>query len=511
MLVTDDGAARRRPRGHHLWLRRAPRRRHVLDLRLRPRRGPVGRRHAVEVPRRRLGRAVGGAAGRRDRDPVLREPPVRPRRARAAPRRARRRGGRRAPDGGRRRSRQAPARGCRRRGARSHVHRRRVPRVGRRAGRRRLRGAGQHPRLGRDGRRARRHVPRDAGPPLADRLLDCLAAAQAAGGDRRGQQSAALLVVERDAGYASLSDTLVDLRVDEHPAPIEELRRIFRLHHMYFGETPREQWIEVDEGLRAEIDERLAGWAMTASRTGPGSRTSRSAWTAPTTSTPSCSRRCERRRERALSRHPARRRRGLRRGGPPPLAHDPVDARDRVVRDQRLARDRGGPGDHRRARRARPRRRRPRGAVPRPLRARHVHARRRDGAGPRRLARLRQGPRHEAQCGRRRAGDRDPRGRRAARGHVRGVAVGALGGGAALLDDRRMGPGDRHPAGAARPRSRTTRTSLQPRLRREPRRLRRLRARSPAARDRAGAEVLASSRSRDDDLGPIRGDARFPT
>jgi uncharacterized Ntn-hydrolase superfamily protein len=97
-----------------------------------------------------------------------------------------------------------------------------------------------------------------AGAPLAERLLDGLAAAQAAGGDRRGQQSAALLVVERDAGYASLSDSLVDLRVDEHPAPIEELRRIYRLHHTYFGETPREQWIEVDGALRAEIDERLA-------------------------------------------------------------------------------------------------------------------------------------------------------------------------------------------------------------------------------------------------------------
>src|SRR6478609_3286640 len=44
-----------------------------------------------------------------------------------------------------------------------------------------------------------------AGKPLALRLLDCLAAAQAAGGDRRGQQSAALLVVERDGGYAAMS------------------------------------------------------------------------------------------------------------------------------------------------------------------------------------------------------------------------------------------------------------------------------------------------------------------
>ena len=56
--------------------------------------------------------------------------------------------------------------------------------------------------------------------PLAERLLACLAAAQAAGGDRRGQQSASLLVVERDAGYAGLSDLVVDLRVDEHERQI---------------------------------------------------------------------------------------------------------------------------------------------------------------------------------------------------------------------------------------------------------------------------------------------------
>ena len=65
---------------------------------------------------------------------------------------------------------------------------------------------------------ASRSVRDDGRAPLADRLLGCLAAAQAAGGDRRGQQSAALLVVERDGGYAGLSDTLVDLRVDEHAA-----------------------------------------------------------------------------------------------------------------------------------------------------------------------------------------------------------------------------------------------------------------------------------------------------
>ena len=96
------------------------------------------------------------------------------------------------------------------------------------------------------------------GRPLAQRLIDCLAAAQAAGGDRRGQQSSALYVVERDGGYAGLSDVLVDLRVDDHPQPIIELARIYELQDLLFGKTPRDQWLEVDPTLGAELAERLA-------------------------------------------------------------------------------------------------------------------------------------------------------------------------------------------------------------------------------------------------------------
>jgi uncharacterized Ntn-hydrolase superfamily protein len=95
-----------------------------------------------------------------------------------------------------------------------------------------------------------------AGRPLAVRLLECLAAAQAAGGDRRGQQSAALIVVERDGGYAGLSDILVDLRVDDHTQPIAELARLHGLHELLFGKT--ETWLEVDDALRSELQERLA-------------------------------------------------------------------------------------------------------------------------------------------------------------------------------------------------------------------------------------------------------------
>ena len=94
--------------------------------------------------------------------------------------------------------------------------------------------------------------------PLAVRLIDCLAAAQAAGGDSRGQQSSALLVVQRDGGYAGMSDTLVELRVEDHELPIEELRRIYTLHDEIFGTTPREKWLDVDDELAAELRERLA-------------------------------------------------------------------------------------------------------------------------------------------------------------------------------------------------------------------------------------------------------------
>ena len=93
--------------------------------------------------------------------------------------------------------------------------------------------------------------------PLAERLLEALAAAQAAGGDSRGQQSAALLVVERNGGYAGLSDVLVDVRVDDHDRPIEELRRIYELHQQLFGRTPERFWLPLEGELRDEVDERL--------------------------------------------------------------------------------------------------------------------------------------------------------------------------------------------------------------------------------------------------------------
>jgi uncharacterized Ntn-hydrolase superfamily protein len=103
-----------------------------------------------------------------------------------------------------------------------------------------------------------RTFERTAGQSLAERLLAALAAAQDAGGDSRGQQSASLLVVKKEGGYGGTSDVMIDLRVDDHRRPIEELRRLYEMHDLLFGQTPEEEWVPVDESLARELRERLA-------------------------------------------------------------------------------------------------------------------------------------------------------------------------------------------------------------------------------------------------------------
>ena len=92
---------------------------------------------------------------------------------------------------------------------------------------------------------------------LATRLLAALDAGQQAGGDLRGKQSAALLVVREGGGYGGDNDRVVDLRVDDHPEPIRELIRIRDLHTLYFGETRPEDVVAVDGDVRAEIADAL--------------------------------------------------------------------------------------------------------------------------------------------------------------------------------------------------------------------------------------------------------------
>ncbi|MEZ4659337.1 MAG: DUF1028 domain-containing protein [Caldilineaceae bacterium] len=70
---------------------------------------------------------------------------------------------------------------------------------------------------------------------LADWLVEALAAGQAAGGDSRGRQAASVLVVRAGGGYGGNNDRYLDLRVDDDPEPIERLRALVNLHHLYFG------------------------------------------------------------------------------------------------------------------------------------------------------------------------------------------------------------------------------------------------------------------------------------
>jgi uncharacterized Ntn-hydrolase superfamily protein len=94
--------------------------------------------------------------------------------------------------------------------------------------------------------------------PLPERLVAALDAGQAAGGDSRGQQSAALLVVRTGGGYGGLSDRMIDLRVDDHRAPISELRRLLQLHRRHF-ERPRDEELTPLEGaLASEVAVRLS-------------------------------------------------------------------------------------------------------------------------------------------------------------------------------------------------------------------------------------------------------------
>ncbi len=99
----------------------------------------------------------------------------------------------------------------------------------------------------------------DADPdaPLAHTLLAALAAGDAAGGDSRGRQSAALLVVRDGAGYGGLDDIAVDLRVDDHADPVTELGRLLELNDLYLTASTDEEKVEVTPALAEELD-RLA-------------------------------------------------------------------------------------------------------------------------------------------------------------------------------------------------------------------------------------------------------------
>lgn len=93
---------------------------------------------------------------------------------------------------------------------------------------------------------------------LADRLMAALEAGQEAGGDSRGQQSAALLVVREEGGYGGLNDRWIDLRVDDHPTPIQELKRLLELHKLYFLKSKAEDLIPLEGEVAREVQEILS-------------------------------------------------------------------------------------------------------------------------------------------------------------------------------------------------------------------------------------------------------------
>ncbi|GEN46593.1 DUF1028 domain-containing protein [Alkalibacillus haloalkaliphilus] len=95
------------------------------------------------------------------------------------------------------------------------------------------------------------------GEPLAEKLLHALKEGQKAGGDSRGMQSAALFIVKEKGGYAGLNDRMVDLRVDDHETPINELERIYRLHQLYFTRPEAEDIMDIDAEKREKLVRRF--------------------------------------------------------------------------------------------------------------------------------------------------------------------------------------------------------------------------------------------------------------
>lgn len=88
---------------------------------------------------------------------------------------------------------------------------------------------------------------------LADRLVSALRAAEGAGGDKRGKQSAGVLVVKANGGYGGDTDRYIDLRVDDDEQPVKKLRQLVEAHHLFFGEAKENDQITIDESIAREL------------------------------------------------------------------------------------------------------------------------------------------------------------------------------------------------------------------------------------------------------------------
>lgn len=93
---------------------------------------------------------------------------------------------------------------------------------------------------------------------LAHRLCEALDAGQEAGGDSRGKQSAALYIAREGGGYGGLSDRYIDLRVDDHPEPIQELKRLLGLWRLYFEKPKAEDLLPLQGALLDEVRSHLS-------------------------------------------------------------------------------------------------------------------------------------------------------------------------------------------------------------------------------------------------------------
>jgi uncharacterized Ntn-hydrolase superfamily protein len=111
--------------------------------------------------------------------------------------------------------------------------------------------------VGEDTVRALAETFQQAQGSLAHRLVAALAAGQRAGGDSRGQQSAALLVVRESGGYGGFNDRMIDLRIDEHPQPITELARLLEYYELLFLKPHPEDLLPIDATLATELQQLL--------------------------------------------------------------------------------------------------------------------------------------------------------------------------------------------------------------------------------------------------------------
>lgn len=89
---------------------------------------------------------------------------------------------------------------------------------------------------------------------LADRLMAALKAGQAGGGDKRGMQSAALLVVRKNGGYLGANDRFIDIRVYDAPDPIAELERLLALHELHFFPSRPEDVVPITAAIVSQLE-----------------------------------------------------------------------------------------------------------------------------------------------------------------------------------------------------------------------------------------------------------------